>query len=93
MKDVGQESYEQLTEALKRDGYSLKRSSVYLRLLPRNSITKEGKGHVATTPAKLISAKNSKHENHPCTNFTKAIINALEELAGLLGPREVTFHS
>ena len=93
MKDVGQESYEQLTEALKRDGYSLKRSSVYLRLLLRNSITKEGKGHVATTPAKLNSAKNSKHENHPCTNFTKATINALEELAGLLGPREVTFHS
>ena len=26
-------------------------------------------------------------------NFAKATINALEELAGLLGPREVTFHS
>ena len=93
MKDVGQESYEQLTEALKRDGYSLKRSSVYVRFLPGNSTTKGGKGHVATTPAKLISAKNSKHENHPCTNFTKATIIALEELAGLLGPREVTFDS
>ena len=93
MKDVGQESYEQLTEALKRDGYSLKRSSVYLRLLPRNSITKEGKRHVTSFPVKLISAKNSKHQNHPRTNFAKATINALEELAGLLGPRVVTFHS
>ena len=84
---------DQLTEALNREGYSLKRSSVYLRLLPRNSITKEGKRHVTTAPVKLISAKNSKHQNHPCINFAKATINALEELAGLLGPREVTFHS
>ena len=45
------------------------------------------------TPVKLISAKNSKHKNHPCANFAKATINALEELAGLLGPREVAFHS
>ena len=84
---------DQLTEALNREGYSLKRSSVYLRLLPRNSITKEGKRHVTTAPVKLISAKNLKHQNHPCINFAKATINALEELAGLLGPHEVTFHS
>lgn len=42
---------------------------------------------------KLISAKNSKHQSHPSTKFAKATINALEELAGLLGPGEVTFHS
>ena len=48
---------------------------------------------MTTAPVKLISAKNSKHQNHPCINFAKATINALEELAGLLGPREVTFHS
>ena len=46
-----------------------------------------------TAPVMLISAKDSKHQNHPCTNFAKATINALEELAGLLGPREATFHS
>ena len=84
---------DQLTEALNREVCSLKRLSVYLRLLPRNLITKEGKRHVTTAPVKLISAKNSKHQNHPCTNFAKATVNALEELAGLLGPREVTFHS
>ena len=60
---------------------------------PRNSITKEGKGHMRTDPFKLISAKNSKHQNHPSTNFAKTTSNALEEFAGLLGPREVTFHS
>ena len=46
-----------------------------------------------TDPVKLISAKNSKHQNHPCTNFAKTTTNALEEFAGLLGPCEVTFHS
>ena len=42
---------------------------------------------------KLISAKNSKHQSHPCSNFAKTTINALEELAEPLGPREVTFHA
>ena len=46
-----------------------------------------------TDPVKLISAKNSKHQNHPCTNFAKTTTNALEEFAGHLGPCEVTFHS
>ena len=48
---------------------------------------------MTTAPVKLISAKNSKHENHPYMNFAKATINVLEELAGLFGPHEVTFHS
>ena len=84
---------DQLTEALNREGYSLKRSSVYLRFLPSNSITNEGKRHVTAARVKLISGKNSKHQNHPCTNFAKDTINVLEELAGLLGSSEVTFHS
>ena len=42
---------------------------------------------------KLISTKNSKHQGHPCTKFARATTNALEELAGLLGPVDVTFHS
>ena len=48
---------------------------------------------MTTDPVKLTSAKNLRHQNHLCTNFAKATINALEELAGLLGPHEVTFHS
>ena len=87
------QTLDQLTGAQNREGYSLKRLSVYLHLLPRNSITKEGKEHVTTAPVKLISAKNSKHRNRPCTNFAKPTIYALEELAGPLGPHEVTFHS
>ena len=47
---------------------------------------------MTTAPVKLISAKNSKHQNHLRTSFAKATINALEELAGLVS-LEVTFHS
>ena len=48
---------------------------------------------MTTAPVKLILAKYSKYQNHLRTNFAKATINALEELAGLLVSHEVTFHS
>ena len=35
---------DQLTDALNREGFELKRSSVYLYLLPQNHKTTEGKG-------------------------------------------------
>ena len=48
---------------------------------------------MTTAPVKLLSAKNSKQQNHPCKNFAKATISALEELARLLGPPELSFFS
>ena len=42
---------------------------------------------------KLILAKSSKHQSHRCTKNARATIKALEELAELLGPNDVTFHS
>ena len=66
---------------------------MYLCLLPKNGGNKEEKGHVTTAPVKLISAKNWKYQSHPYTKFARATINALEELAGILGPGDVTFHS
>ena len=82
----------QLTKALNRNN-NLKRSSVYLCPLPKNGRTREGKQNVTTAPVNLISVKNSKHQIHPGTKFARPTINALEELAGLLGPGHVTFHS
>ena len=84
---------DQLTIALQKEGFDLKRGSVYLRLLPRNASTKEGKRHILTAPVKLIRPSNSKHSDHPSILFARASINYLEELAGLLGPLEVTFHT
>ena len=82
---------DQLTKALKREGSNLKRSSC-ISLVPKNGRTRERKQNVITAPVKLILAKNSKHQSYLCTKFARDTINALEELAGILGPADVTFH-
>ena len=84
---------DQLTEALNREGFELKRSSVYLHLLPRHRRSIEGKRHVTTAPVKLYKSQYSKHASHPSTKFARASIKSLEDLAAILGPAEVTFHS
>ena len=84
---------DQLMEALNREGFELKRSSVYFHLLPRNHRSMEGKRHVTTAPVKLYKSQNSKHASHPSTKFARASIRSLEELAAILDPAEVTFHS
>ena len=48
---------DQLTEALNRAGFELKRSSVYLHLLPRNHRTTEGKRQVTTAPVNFTNLK------------------------------------
>lgn len=82
-----------LTAALQKQGFALSRSSVYLRLLPRNSLSHEGKRHINTVPVKLMRSENNIHLHHPDTSFARASISYLEELASLLGPDEVTFQS
>lgn len=82
-----------LTDELQKRGYELSRSAVYLRLLPRKSLSIEGKRHVKTAPVRLIRAQNTQHRNHPDTKFARSSIQSLEEIASLLGPEEVTFHS
>ena len=60
---------DQLTAALRSEGFDLQRSSVYLRLIPRNVRTIEGKKHVRTAPVKLLRSQNSKHNSqrrHVC---------------------------
>ena len=84
---------DQLTEALNREGFELKRFSVYLHLLPKNHRTIEGKRHISTVPVKLYKAQNSHHASDPSKKFAHATIRALEELAAILGSAEITFHS
>ena len=74
---------DQLTEALNREGYNLKKSSVYLRLLPKNGRTREGKN--STSEVNFVQEfKTSKLPVHK--TFARTTINALQELAGLLRP-------
>ena len=71
----------------------LSRSSLYLRLLLKDSTTTEGKRHVTTAPVKLAQPDNSLHKAHPDSLFAKAALNNLEETDTTLGSEEVTFHS
>ena len=48
---------------------------------------------MTTAPVKLYKSQNSKHASHPSTRFVRASIRSLEELAAILDPAEVTFHS
>ena len=50
---------DQLTEALNREGFELKRSSVYLHLLPKNHRTIEGK-----RTRQLHRSNFTKHKTH-----------------------------
>ena len=84
---------DQLTEALNREGLELKRSSVYLHLLPRNHRSIEEKRHVTTAPVQLYKSQNSKYASHPSAKFARASIRSPEEVAAILGPAEVAFHS
>lgn len=82
-----------LTAQLNRDGFDVKRSTVYIRLQPKRSSSHQGKRHVSTVPVKLIRAQNDHHSKHPDGFFCTATINRLEEVASLLGPEEVFFLS
>ena len=46
-----------------------------------------------TAPVNLHKSQNSKHASYPSPKFACASIRSLEELAAILGPAEVTFHS
>ena len=53
---------DQLTETLNREGFELKRSSVYLHLLHQNHRTTGGKSNVTTAPVKLYKSQTSNLE-------------------------------
>lgn len=84
----------ELTKALTIDfGFNISRSGVYLRLIPRRVDSTEGKRHITTVPVKLIRAQNDAHSKHVDAKFASATIHYLEEIASLLGPKEVFFIS
>lgn len=57
-----------------------------LRILPRRSLSAEGKRHVKTA---LIRAQNSQHCNHPNTMFAKSSIQSMEELQLYLAQKKL----
>jgi len=55
-------------------GYHLSRSATYLRLIPRDSRTSDGKRHLVTEPVKLCRANTNHHKDHPDGKFCVASI-------------------
>lgn len=82
-----------LHEALVQDGFRISRAATYIRLLPRNSATTEGKRHVTTVPVKLLKAANSERRNHVDAHFAAATICYLKDLAVAMGENCVFFLS
>ncbi|CAH1107934.1 unnamed protein product [Psylliodes chrysocephalus] len=73
--------------------YSISRSGLYLRLLPRQVNTEEGKRHVVTVPVKLCKPDSTLHLKLKDKTFCIATIRNLEFLALILGPKQVFFLS
>ena len=82
-----------LTAELKKAGFAISRSGTYLRLLPKNSLTIEGRRHVTTVPVKLSRAQADYHRSHIDTQFATTSIRYLETSASVLGPMQVFFLS
>lgn len=70
-------------------GYSLSRSALYLRLLPRRVNTNEAKKHVNPAPVKVLRARDDLHKGHQDSRFCKATLDHLKELASILGNNQV----
>ena len=62
-------------------------------MLSKNSRIIGGKRHIRTASVKLYKSQNSKRSAHLSTKFEIYSIRALEEIAAILGPEEVIFHS
>lgn len=79
----------QLTEELQLAGFVISRSATYYHLLPANPRAADGKRHMKSAPVRLIRATNDLHTSHVDSEFARATIDHLKELASLLGPNEV----
>jgi hypothetical protein len=82
-----------LTEQLREFNITLSRSAVYLRLLPRDASTNEGKKHHKCLPVKLLRPQNSAHREHEDGHFAATTISHLKDLCVLFGGQAVCFLS
>ena len=65
-----------LQEKLMEMGFSLSRSSTYLRLLPRRSDSREQKRNVQTVPVKLLRPENTLRKRNIDRLFTKSFMES-----------------
>lgn len=59
-------------------GMDIKRSTLYTRLLPRNSSTAEGKRHHDCAPVKMLRPENDSKSSHPDGHFATGTIKQMK---------------
>ena len=80
-----------LHRELRKRGWYLSRSATYLRILPRNPSTNEGKKHIHTIPVRIFKPQEDEHKEHISTRFCRAEDRQLRELASYLGPCQCNY--
>ncbi|XP_055542900.1 uncharacterized protein LOC129728479 [Wyeomyia smithii] len=79
---------DELDESLKELNFTMSRTYVYYRLMPKRCDSIEAKRHIKTVPVRLILAKNDHHKFHQDTRFCASTIKRLDEIGSFLGPHE-----
>ena len=78
---------------LEKQGFKVSRSGTYLRFVPRNHITIEGRRHCKCLPIKLCRAQNNERRKNPDSDFAYDSAQTVRELVSYLGPDYVFFYS
>ena len=82
-----------LHEELQKMGYKISRSGTYLRLLPRDASTTEGRRHHNTVPVRLVRPDNNLRKKHPDRIFAKEGFKMGDDIAAFIGPEAALYLS
>ena len=82
-----------LHKAVSDLGFTVSRSGLYLKLLPRDKTSNEGKRHVSTLPVKLVRPQNDLRKKHPDRMFGSETSHACDSIASFIGPQACIYLS
>ena len=80
-----------LHNAIRGLGFTISRSGLYLKLLPRDGSTIEGRRHVSTVPVKLVRPQNDLRKKHPDRMFAAETSYACDKIALSIGPHACVY--
>ena len=75
-----------LHSELEKMGYKISRSGAYIRLLPRDATTVEGRRHHKCVPVRLVRPENNLRKKHPDRMFAKEGFKMGDDIAAFIGP-------
>ena len=75
-----------LHKAITSLGFTISRSGLYLKLLPRDGRSTEGKRHVNTVPVKLVRPQNDLRSKHHDRMFAAETSFDCDKIATTMGP-------